>query len=83
MLRYCRRLSHPPFADTLIESVTNKKVREIFAEDGEDNFREIETQVLAVSGPCTARCWRWWSNTCGACLQTAWLDALGAPKFLQ
>lgn len=36
-------------ADQLIESVTNKKVREIFAEDGEDNFREIETQVLAVS----------------------------------
>lgn len=34
--------------DVLIEQLTQKKVAEIFAEDGEESFRELETQVLAV-----------------------------------
>lgn len=37
--------------DTLIEQLTQKKVSEIFAEDGEDSFRELETQVLAELSP--------------------------------
>ena len=47
----CQRLStaRPRPADQLIEQITSKKVKDIFAEDGEENFREIETQVLAVS----------------------------------
>ena len=36
-------------ADTLIEQASGKKVSEIFAEEGEAEFREVETQVLAVS----------------------------------
>jgi hypothetical protein len=36
-------------ADTLIEQASGKKVSEIFAEEGEASFREVETQVLAVS----------------------------------
>ncbi len=31
--------------DDLIESFTNKKVKKIFAEDGEPSFRELERQV--------------------------------------
>lgn len=47
----------PPAADTLIEQLAQKKVSEIFAEEGEAAFRELETQVLAVSagvGSCAA-----------------------------
>jgi hypothetical protein len=39
----------PGPADTLIEQASGKKVSEIFAEEGEAEFREVETQVLAVS----------------------------------
>lgn len=45
--------SHPTFAprqnrsDTVIESVTKMSIPEIFAEEGEDGFRAIETSVLA------------------------------------
>jgi hypothetical protein len=48
------------FADSLIEQLSQKKVSEIFAEDGEAEFRELETQVLAVSrsraGVSVSRC---------------------------
>ncbi|EFN57649.1 hypothetical protein CHLNCDRAFT_34609 [Chlorella variabilis] len=37
--------------DTLIEQLSQKKVSEIFAEDGEESFRELETQVLAELSP--------------------------------
>lgn len=37
--------------DILIEQLTQKKVSEIFAEDGEESFRELETQVLAELSP--------------------------------
>ncbi|EEH52164.1 uncharacterized protein MICPUCDRAFT_7901, partial [Micromonas pusilla CCMP1545] len=33
--------------DEIIESVTKMTIPEIFAEEGEDGFREIETQILA------------------------------------
>lgn len=33
-------------SDALIEQLANKKIPEIFSEDGEEAFREIETQVL-------------------------------------
>mmetsp|Transcript_19285 Transcript_19285/g.25656 ORF Transcript_19285/g.25656 Transcript_19285/m.25656 type:complete len:295 (+) Transcript_19285:130-1014(+) len=32
--------------DTIIESVTNATITEIFAQEGEDTFRDIESQVL-------------------------------------
>ncbi|KAI3438459.1 hypothetical protein D9Q98_000888 [Chlorella vulgaris] len=37
--------------DSLIEQLSQKKVSEIFAEDGEAEFRELETQVLAELAP--------------------------------
>lgn len=37
--------------DALIEQLAQKKVSDIFAEEGEASFREAETQVLAVSCP--------------------------------
>lgn len=39
-----------PFLDTdaLIESSTKMPIKDIFAEDGEASFRELETQVLQV-----------------------------------
>jgi shikimate kinase len=33
--------------DVLIEQVANKTITEIFAEDGEDMFRQLESQVLS------------------------------------
>ena len=38
---------HPSRSDEVIEQVTKTTIPEIFAESGEDGFREIETQVLA------------------------------------
>ena len=35
--------------DSLIEQATGRKVSQLFAEDGEESFREAETDVLAVS----------------------------------
>ena len=32
--------------DVLIERVADRKIREIFANEGEENFRQLETQVL-------------------------------------
>mmetsp|Transcript_19395 Transcript_19395/g.26617 ORF Transcript_19395/g.26617 Transcript_19395/m.26617 type:complete len:306 (-) Transcript_19395:287-1204(-) len=32
--------------DTIIESVTNATINDIFAQEGEENFRDIESQVL-------------------------------------
>lgn len=37
--------------DALIEQLAQRKVSEIFAEDGEESFREAETQVLAELAP--------------------------------
>lgn len=44
------RMLEYPFldSDTLIEQLSKKQVSEIFAEDGEDYFRELETSVLKV-----------------------------------
>lgn len=43
-----RRLQYRFFdTDILIERVAGKKIREIFADEGEATFRELETQVLA------------------------------------
>jgi shikimate kinase len=39
--------------DSLIEKVTGKKIKDIFAQDGEATFREIETQVLAETSSYT------------------------------
>lgn len=39
--------THPSRSDEVIEQVTKTTIPEIFAESGEDGFREIETQVLA------------------------------------
>ncbi|KAK3247901.1 hypothetical protein CYMTET_42616 [Cymbomonas tetramitiformis] len=36
----------PLDSDTVIEQATGKKIPEIFAEDGEDAFRDVESQVL-------------------------------------
>ena len=47
--------------DTLIESSANCSIPEIFASDGEDAFRDMETQVLKVSAPpstCLLQGWR-------------------------
>ena len=42
-----RRLQYRFFdTDILIERVAGKKIREIFADEGEATFRELETQVL-------------------------------------
>ena len=38
---------HPSRSDEVIEQVTKTSIPTIFAESGEDGFREIETQVLA------------------------------------
>ena len=38
---------HPSRSDEIIEQVTKTSIPTIFAESGEDGFREIETQVLA------------------------------------
>jgi hypothetical protein len=35
-------------SDQVIEQVTKKSVGELFEEDGEENFREIEGQVLSA-----------------------------------
>lgn len=47
-----------PFLDTdlIIEARTGRSVRQIFAEDGEDAFRSLETQVLveALESPTPA-----------------------------
>ena len=39
-----------PFLDTdeLIEELTKQKISAIFAQDGEEAFREMETQILQV-----------------------------------
>ncbi len=39
-----------PFLDTddLIESMAKMPIKDIFVEDGEASFRELETQVLQV-----------------------------------
>lgn len=70
----------PHRADQLIEQITSKQVKDIFAEDGEENFREIETQVLAVSGPVACR--RPEPRELAACswplFQTAWAPFGGA-----
>ncbi|MFM7279672.1 MAG: shikimate kinase, partial [Microcystis aeruginosa] len=43
-----RRLQYRFFdTDILIERVAGKKIKEIFADEGEATFRELETQVLA------------------------------------
>ena len=54
-------------ADGLIEQLSQKRVAEIFAEDGEEEFRQLETQVLAVS-----RAGRWRSA----------MEAQGRPRDL-
>lgn len=42
------RLGRPFFdSDTVIEARTGRTVRQIFADEGEDAFRTLETQVLA------------------------------------
>ena len=33
--------------DALIEQIAGKTINEIFAEDGEETFRQLETQVLS------------------------------------
>jgi shikimate kinase len=45
-LQYC-------FFDTddIIEQLAGKAVSEIFAEDGEASFRDLETQVIKVGWP--------------------------------
>lgn len=50
----------PGTADSLIEQLSQKKVSEIFAEDGEESFRELETQVLSVSG--ASACSQGWAR---------------------
>ena len=43
-----RKLGYRFFdTDTLIEQVTGQSISEIFAREGEESFREIETKVLA------------------------------------
>ncbi len=69
--------------DTLIESIEEKPITQIFAEDGEDYFRKVEAKmlrwfdekksfVLAVGGgtPCFAKNMEW-MNAHGI---TIWLD---------
>lgn len=40
-------------SDELIEQVTRQSINDIFAAEGEDKFREIESQVLAELSACT------------------------------
>lgn len=42
--------------DTLIETSAKCSIPEIFASDGEDAFRELETQVLQVRAPLLPAC---------------------------
>ena len=37
-------------ADTLIEELAGKPIPEIFAQDGEEHFRDLETQALEILG---------------------------------
>lgn len=39
--------------DVLIQRVVGKTINEIFASEGEDNFRTLETQVLSELSACT------------------------------
>ena len=39
-------------ADTLIEGAAKSSVAEIFAQEGEDAFRDMESQVLQVGRSC-------------------------------
>ncbi|MEA5532687.1 shikimate kinase [Crocosphaera sp. XPORK-15E] len=49
-----KRLDYRFFdTDVLIERVTGQTINDIFATDGEDTFRDIETQVLAELAPYT------------------------------
>ena len=40
-------------ADTLIETLAGSSVAEIFAQDGEEEFRNLESQVLQVGHQTT------------------------------
>ena len=39
--------------DVLIEKIVGKSIKEIFADEGEAKFRELETQVLGEVSACT------------------------------
>lgn len=51
--------------DTLIETSAKCSIPEIFASEGEDAFRELETQVLQVGAPLTT-CLPYIGRRCGA-----------------
>ena len=42
--------------DALIERAAGASVSQIFAEEGEEAFRDLETQVLQVCGLCVFSC---------------------------
>jgi shikimate kinase len=49
-----RKLGYRFFdTDALIEQVASKTINEIFASDGEESFRDLETKVLAELSACT------------------------------
>ena len=42
-------------SDTLIEQLAGCSISDIFRDEGEESFREVESQVLQVGGvPCAA-----------------------------
>jgi shikimate kinase len=77
-------------ADTLLEQVAGRAIPEIFASDGEEGFRELETMVLnqlagwhslvvATGGGVVTRPENWGHMRQGA---VVWLDA-GEPLLLR
>lgn len=52
--KLAQRLSYRFFdSDILIERVTQQRIKEIFATQGEETFRHLETQVLSELAACT------------------------------
>ena len=56
--------------DTLIETSAKCSIPEIFASDGEDAFRELETQVLQAGAPLTT-CLSYTGRLCHAACAAA------------
>ena len=52
--KLAQRLNYRFFdSDVLIERVTQQSINDIFATQGEETFREFETQVLSELAACT------------------------------
>ena len=52
--RLARELNYRFFdTDVLIERVSGKTINQIFTEDGEKNFRTLETKIIAELSACT------------------------------